>query len=131
MRRNVFPVVVTWLIDQRWATGSKELGDYRDHFVLKIPGELRKDGYAEAFPGKLLGNRTGPIRQIPEALLLVQGQRIVDFAGDLPVTQVFAKGVPLAIEHAKGELVPSMPAMLHLGWQDELAGERGFGSQLF
>ena len=81
-----------------------------DAFVALPGGQFRIDRNAQHLAGESLGYRAvldRMCREVPEALLLMEGHRVIDFAAD-------AAGREVALEHIaparagdpQGELIP-------------------------
>ena len=75
------------------AVGGEEFPEALDDDPLLRGGQLGEDGQGQHFVGRPLGFRqiVGGVAQLAVALLLVDAQRIINFAADLGLGQILAQ----------------------------------------
>ena len=73
---------------------------------MRRPGPDRADAAASFFASREIA---GLVTQVAQALLTVQGHRVIDFAADLLAFEMAHEGVTLTLRHAHDVLIEYVP----------------------
>lgn len=96
----------------------KEAADASDNSLLLFDRQFWEDGKAQYLGRRSLGfDQTSWLAvDVPETLLLMQRDGIVDFAGDTLLGKMRSQCVSARVGNANRELVPDMCSIRIVGW---------------